>query len=299
MYGTDDWEYILRMLQIASTVNRSLGVQEDATRNAYIQTQRGLFATIREFHIAYDDAKPYFERIARFVSRFYTILSLNYDLVLYWALLWSNDYSNIPVYFKDCLAFHGDRNGELDPEWQRYYAPHEAHGDRKPVVWWYPHGNLALVSPIVGRDRKIARSRGEHSLSDLLDKVAEEWEREDQTPLLVAEGESAQKEDAIARSDYLRVVLDTVIPMYVESNLVMYGFNMDDNDDHITQQLLGATDVSRVAFSLFTQGRPARWMRTRRRAVDKVQQISEQVEREIQIQFFHATSEGAWIYPKE
>lgn len=299
-FGTNDWEFVLRTLQIASTVNRYLGVEDDSTRPAYTQTQRGLFEVVREIHIEHDEARPYFERIVEFLSQFYTVLSLNYDLIVYWAALWSNEYLDLPAYFKDCFAFYNDYSGQLDNDWPMYYEPHAAQGNKKPVVLWYPHGNLALVSTLFGRDRKVTRPRNEDESADLLDAVAAEWERADQTPLLVAEGGRLQKENAIARSDYLRTVFNDVIPRAVKDDVVFYGFNMDDNDDHIITQLLGRkTTVTRLAFSLHTDGDKQRWMATQRKVEDKVRLIGEQAQKKIEVKFFHATSEGAWIYPKE
>lgn len=89
-FQTSDFEYVLHILRTARRVNRSLNINDHATAQTYTRTQAALVRTVRDIHPSYDDVSPHFPSIAEFIRGFSLILSLNYDLILYWSFMWAN-----------------------------------------------------------------------------------------------------------------------------------------------------------------------------------------------------------------
>lgn len=116
--GTEDFELVLNMLWHAEHVNRALDVEEDITKQAYADVREALVRAVREVHCTYEDVEPYLSAIHNFIGRFQTVLSLNYDLVVYWAMLAGNTEFEASR-FKDCFT-----DGiHLDPNWERLREP--------------------------------------------------------------------------------------------------------------------------------------------------------------------------------
>lgn len=68
----------------------------------YKEIRNGLIATVRSIHPSYQEVYPFLENIYNFIKQFNTIISLNYDLILYWALMYGlgiNDNFSL----KDCF----------------------------------------------------------------------------------------------------------------------------------------------------------------------------------------------------
>jgi hypothetical protein len=70
-----------------------------------------------------------------FASAFPTVVSLNYDLTLYWAMLLFNAANG--SWFKD--AFH---DGEFQTDWEYLLRPY-GHAAGATLVF-YPHGSLSV-----------------------------------------------------------------------------------------------------------------------------------------------------------
>ena len=116
-------------------------------------------------------------KITNFLERFDTVISLNYDLILYWAILWANDHSTVK-YFKDCFI----KEGEFESDWHWLRG---AYGGRESTLVFYPHGNLVLATDFFGDTRKIIRDGSLIEIegkiykvtdSDLMQSIVEAWE---------------------------------------------------------------------------------------------------------------------------
>jgi hypothetical protein len=276
--NTHDFEFVLKMLWHTYHINKALGIQSEIAEEAYDSIRRALIETIQQHHAPYDVVRPKLPLIWKYLKHFTTVLSLNYDLIVYWAFLDANDI--LGGWFKDGFA---EPDHTLKSDWRVLRKPRGAEG---ATLVWYPHGNLALASSLDGTDRKITRRT-----ANLLDDVSEAWRNAEATPLFVAEGESRQKELAIRRSGYLSTVFDEVLPE-LGTSLVIYGWGMKDNDKHILRQLCEG-DLLRIAVSVRISGRS-------RRAVDewcdlKKRQIAS-CKRQVEVQFFDAESSGCWIH---
>src|SRR5690606_36755148 len=128
-----------------------------------------------------------------FMKRFKMAVSLNYDLLVYWAMLLEN--TRHQNRFKDSFI-HGD----VDSEWEMYLEPYGS-APRSTLVF-YPHVNLALATDFNGSETKLTAG----SFSNILDTAISNWQTGAYTPLFVSEGTSKQKVSTIRRSHYLNTV---------------------------------------------------------------------------------------------
>ena len=88
---TTDFELVMRALQQTHRINELLRVQDDRSSEAYSSLQDALIKTVGEVHPRHEDVSSRLDRIGGFMKPFDTVLSLNYDLIVYWAIMeWSN-----------------------------------------------------------------------------------------------------------------------------------------------------------------------------------------------------------------
>ncbi|MBI5842383.1 MAG: DUF4917 family protein [Chloroflexi bacterium] len=249
----------------------------------YRLTRNSLIRIVQKIHPERKEVKKYFPRIAEFIRSFSTIVSLNYDLILYWARMWAIE-DNSRIVFKDCFD-----NGQFQYNWEKYREALQSRGERKSVLVFYPHGNLALGINTNGDEQKI----GNEDIG-LLSQVFRKWESGQLLPLFVSEGTSAQKLNTIQKSRYLRRVYDSVMHQCYKS-VAIYGSSLQENDEHILRALLEG-GVRKIAVSVHkTHGQSWKQICDAYRVrINKV--AMESIKKPIKPVFFDAQSEGAWIY---
>ncbi len=234
---TEDFERVLRMLWNTTEINRALKIKDKETKKAYKSVRTALVQAVTTIHPVYTEISERLPLAAKFMKRFKMVVSLNYDLLVYWTMMHEN---NIRQHrFKDCFT----QNKDFNSNWQSYLSPH-GYNTRSTLVF-YPHGNLALASDLNGREMKlVARS------SDLLNTISSEWESGEFTPLFVSEGTSKQKVAAINRSHYLKTVHDSVLPK-LGKRIAIFGWSLSANDVHILRAI-GRGNLTDVAVSVRT-----------------------------------------------
>ncbi|WP_018151178.1 DUF4917 family protein [Leeia oryzae] len=268
-FGTDDFELVLRRLWQATLVNQALQVEPGAVEHAYREVRAALITTVRNIHISHNDALHHFEPIYSFMKDFRTVLSLNYDLVVYWSMLAGNH--SLGQWFKD-----GFLRGDFIEDWKKLRKPYRA--DDATLVF-YPHGNLITARQANQTELKLSADE-----DSLLARILEAWESENVVPLFVCEGTSMDKRRSINSSNYLSRVFREVIPN-VEPTLVIYGWSMSDHDQHILDQLKHAR-LRRIAVSIYQNNEDdAKRIRAKLTRL----QMPEPV-------FFDAESPGCWIH---
>lgn len=184
-------------------------------------------------------------------------------------------------WFKDCFI----HSGRFEYNWKDLEEPYQSDGT---TLVFYPHGNLILASTLDGEEIKIQR---EEEFEILLDRITAEWNGGEVIPLFVSEGETSQKLKAIRRSEYLSRVYHSVLPD-AGSSLVIYGSSLNNNDDHIFQQLRKAR-INRIAVSVFRG----------ERVDDEIAAQTEDIREKLSgywprasFTFFDAESDGCWLY---
>jgi len=271
-FGVNDFELVLRRLWQAKVVNFTLDVPAGPVEEAYLQVRTALIATVRDVHITHEDALTHLKPIYTFMHTFKTVVSLNYDLLVYWAVMQSR--GDLGNWLKDCFG----KGGAFPDEWEYMRRPYYAAG---ATLVFYPHGNLVLARDFDESERKISTG----GFQDLLGQILDEWESGKAVPLFVCDGTSEQKVKSISGSSYLQRVYREVLPAMGDS-LVIYGWAMGEQEAHILQKLKQGRP-QRIAVSVY-QGNE-QYMR---HVADKLQEanLPEPV-------FFDSASPGCWHNP--
>lgn len=233
---TTDFELVMRMLWHASKINQALEISDDCTTRAYESVRDALIEVVRAVHPPYEEIFDHLLTAATFMSRFSTVVSLNYDVLVYWAILVGNQHA--PNRFKDCFI-----ESEFQQDWQWLREPYGSNPETTLI--FYPHGNLSLGANLEGAEFKIQAE----TEASLLDTVFDKWRTGDATPVFVSEGTSEQKRMAIRHSPYLSTVYKEVLPNLGES-VVVYGWSIGDNDDHLLDAICRRRCVHRFAVAV-------------------------------------------------
>lgn len=270
-FNTSDFEFILRLVWQASNVNRSLSIQDERTHAAYVRVRECLIQSVRNVHPEYQEISNHLPAIYEYLKNFRTVLSLNYDLILYWAIMYGvgvHDYHSL----KDCFV-----NGQFYEDWRRLRDP--INGDISTTLAFYPHGSLVLSRNSVETEFKIS-SVG----VGLLESILQAWESEQVVPLFVSEGIPKQKINAIQSSGYLNTVYREVLTS-LEPALVIYGWGFWDQDLYIMQRI-ASSRIQKVAVSVYGGDQAY---------CNKVSHtISQLLGYQTQVHFFHSDSPGCW-----
>lgn len=269
-FDVEDFELVLRRLWQAKLVNKALKIDHGKVEESYQQVRTALIATVRDTHVSYQETEKHLEHIYQFMKPFKKVVSLNYDLIVYWAAMYgNNEIKNETGYFgwfKDCFNA------------QRVFANWQEAND---TLFVYPHGNLVLRHHKFSNVKKITVGKSE----DLLESILSKWERKDLAPAFVCEGTQESKEQSISSCDYLEKVFYEVLPS-LEENIVIYGWAMAEQDEHILEQI-GKNQPQKVAVSVYQNDEVFMG-----RVKKKFKSIG--VEKVI---FFDSQSAGAWNEP--
>lgn len=234
--GTTDFEHVLLACWYADRVNRSLGGRAGGISAAYEEVRNALIESVHVVHPAHADIASELERVAAYATRFKTVVTLNYDLTMYWAMLLFNAMHG--PWFKDAFL-----HGEFIPAWEFLRRPYEGVGDATLV--FYPHGSLSIARDYLGEETKLAAIP-----SDLLGTITRTWTSGGHIPVFVSEGTSKQKLAAIRRSHYLSNVYERVLPTLGDS-IVVYGWSVDERDIHIIEAI-ATSQPQCIAISVYT-----------------------------------------------
>lgn len=275
-FKTNDFELILRLVWQASNVNRSLGIPDEKTHGAYIRVRECLIDTVRSIHPQYVEISHNFMPIYDFLKKFRTVISLNYDLIVYWAIMYGNEIKDWHA-VKDCF-----NNQRFEQNWKRYRMP--IRYDKSTTLVFYPHGNLILSRDNIESEFKLSNVDG-----CLLDSILKAWRSEQCVPLFVCEGESYQKIKAIESSNYLNVVYREVYKD-VGRKLVVYGWGIGKQDEYILKKL-ASSEVESIAVSVYGNNQDYC-----RRVIHTIfENISM---RKVRVEFFDSESQGCWNNPQ-
>ena len=108
-FGIRDFEYVLRKLADTNHVNQILQIPETITATSYDRLKNALVQTVQRVHPEYGDVLPKLESISKFMTHFHTVANLNYDLLVYWAMLRGNELLKAN-WFKDGFYYEQEEN---------------------------------------------------------------------------------------------------------------------------------------------------------------------------------------------
>lgn len=275
-FVTTDFEFVLRLLWHAQLVNAALEIPGESTQSAYTGIRNALIGTLRAIHAPYEDVVDRLTMASQYMGRFKTVASLNYDLLVYWAMIIGSEAS--PNRFKDCFV-----QGDFQHNWCRFRKPWG--NSQSATLVFYPHGNLVLGADLRGVEKKIQTEDHEQ----LLDTIIRRWENADLASRFVSEGTSELKLDSILSSPYLRTVYSEVLPE-IGHSVVTFGWSMSEQDDHLLKAMCKG-QIRRFAVSVLPDS-------------DHLDEMCARVERRLreelksnhfELQFFDANSPGCWI----
>lgn len=288
-FETKDFEYILKLLSHARDINAALEIKEVQTQQAYNAVRSSLINVVQQLHVSYDQVAPVIPKVVNFLTQFDTIISLNYDLILYWTILWAND-NDSEKYFIDCFV-----RGEFTQDWQWLRKKYKG---KNTVLVFYPHGNLALASKNGGTVKLSRRKQAIETADtiylttkDLMNTIQHSWVSGGYVPLFVSEGSSKQKLMAIQRNGYLNSVYESALPTD-NGTLVIYGWSVSDQDEHILSKLITGKP-KKIAVSIY---KSADWEDKAFEIRKKILGIYFQKHRGTpeEIVFYDSASEGCW-----
>lgn len=271
---TDDFEMVLRLIWHAAQVNQVLEIPDGRTQAAYDRVREALINAVRATHPDRKEIAGQIPAIYEFVKKFNTVLTLNYDLILYWVVMHGKD-KNDGVALKDCFAW-----GDFREDWREFRR--NPGGERFTTLLFYPHGNLALARDLTGSEMKL-----ENRCSGLLQSIFDAWNEKKNVPLFVSEGVKEQKVKSIRSSNYLRTVYREVLAD-LSSDLVVYGWSFGEQDLHVLKRL-AASNINRFAVSVHADDQ---------QYCEKVRRIIRQeFGSHVEIEFFDSRSPGCWNNP--
>ncbi|HDO1314668.1 DUF4917 family protein [Aeromonas veronii] len=228
--GTYDFETIMGKLVSAQMVLESYG--GDPALIAQISEDQqilkeSLVSAIAKTHpsLPSDVTTDQFIAVRKFLSTFKNVFSLNYDLLLYWAI---NKFN-------------------LDP--QNYRVDD---GFRYPTVWkvtgtnqnlFFIHGGLHIFDE---GDRIRKHASTEEGLT-IIDQVRSNLDRH-KFPLFVSEPTAQKKKARIEHNPYLYKSFTKLGEL--EGVLFIHGHSLDENDKHIFDKVV-SSNVSKVYVSIF------------------------------------------------
>lgn len=276
---TTDFEVVMRALRQAATVielyqntNHVLAGQLRADADGLREV---LVSAIAHSHPEYpgDIASESYAACKRFLARFNRIFTVNYDLLLYWALMQREIEPSVPC--DDGFRKPDDINAE--------YVTWEPENTYKQNVY-YLHGALHIFDAGV----EIQKYTWVNTGIRLIEQVRTALEN-NLYPLFVAEGESAQKLARIRHSDFLSKAHRSVTPL--QGAMFTYGHAFADNDAHIFRLVI-KSKLKQLFVGIY--GDPE--SPTNQEIMSQAQAVAGQrpATKPLDVRFYDAGSAGVW-----
>ncbi len=218
--NTRNFERVLSELASAIRMADALGEDTKPYVDRYQSIQQALGSAVQSVHVNYTGIPAAtLEAIGHVLQKQEYVFTTSYDLIVYWAMH-AVGYSGL------CDCFWCDKNS-FDP------ANSDVPANRTPV--YFLHGALHLVVMGSGLTRKLVH-KNHPNLRTLLDQFGRPLDGDEQArPLLITEGSSQHKLQAIEGNDYLAHALDQLGKC--DLPLVVFGSDLSEQDQHLVEAL--------------------------------------------------------------
>lgn len=219
--ATTDFEVVMRTLRSSAILLRAYSSELQAVAQSFESDADGLrevlVSAIANHHPDYpaEIESHRYASCRTFLSRFKSIYTLNYDLLLYWALMQAEIAP--PIEHDD--GFRTPDDGPCE------YVSWDISKTNDQNVF-YLHGGLHLFD----RANELVKYTWCNTGVRLIEQIRAAL-LENYYPLFVAEGESKQKYNRIRHSDYLSRSYRSFGA--ISGTLFIYGHSLADNDEHI------------------------------------------------------------------
>ncbi|MBQ0140378.1 MAG: DUF4917 family protein [Kurthia sp.] len=277
-FDTYDFELILRLVWHSKLVNNHLGIVDQKIDDAYENIKTALIKVVKDVHCEHATIAVQLPILYKFTKQFSTIVSLNYDLILYWILMYGNHF-NDGHKFKDC--FQGD--GGFRNDWEVLRTP--IREEKEVTLSFYQHGNLSIFRNVKKSETKIKSDE----FTGLIDAITNEW-GDEKIPLFVAEGTGAKKLESIKSSPYLSTIFYEVLSKLINrnNNLVIYGWGIGEQEQHLIQQIFKKETVGKVAISTYSKNQSE---------CHRISSLIKKTSPNVEVEFFDSQSSGCWNNP--
>jgi hypothetical protein len=210
-----NFERALHDLLVAETVSEALGFgrESEVIADRYDRIRNSLIAAVHHVHIPFGMVPDStLTHLMQCMAEYRAVFSLNYDLLLYWALMQK------PERFTDCF-----NQGDFEPRFERDLW------DRCHL--YFVHGGIHLYRRVYGDVYKRHNEDG----ANLLSLFGQPIDGSPAIPLFVSEGTARQKRAAIADSPYLTFAYERLEAC--SSPVVVLGTSLGEPDRHIVGAL--------------------------------------------------------------
>ncbi|MEZ9819103.1 DUF4917 family protein [Shewanella sp. 10N.286.45.A1] len=268
-FETSDFEQIMKNLIAAEVVGDAYGIDADTLeqiRDDQEKLKESLIDVISRCHPLRPSeiTNEQFRAVRSFLRGFQNIFTLNYDILLYWAINKTNREIDDYRYLNKTDGF--DSN----------YWSH----DRRQNLF-FVHGGLHLYD--TGTDiKKHVYYRDERI--GIVDQVQENLDA-GKFPLFVSEPSHEKKLHKIEHNPYLNRCYQAL--KSIDGTLYIHGHSMDDNDMHIFQQIKGS-GVSKVYVGIFGDPNNDHNTRARANALAFLQRLG------LEVEFYDAATAPIW-----
>lgn len=277
--GTSDFEEVIRALLSAAKITPAFGASGTEMAVEMRKDADALKGILVEAIASRHPDRPQgvgdeaFNACRAFLRNFGCYYTLNYDLLLYWALM------------------HDEADGTVLPRNDGFTNPDGPSGTGY-VIWegsndqtvHFLHGALHLLDA----GAELQKRTWSRTSVPLMDQVREALDQE-RYPLFVAEGESRQKLNWIQHHAYLSRALRSFGS--ISGDLFIYGHSLASNDEHVLRRIERGK-VQRLFVSLY--GDPA--TPENDRIVRRATLMSERrgTRSPLEVQFYDAASASVW-----
>ena len=289
--GTQDFEVVIRALEQGSLL---LPIYAEGKKKAANEMAKNatelkelLIATVAGNH---PERPSRYWACREFLTHFLAgekrgrVYTLNYDLLLYWALMHDdNPFEGNPA---DITSIDGFGADEDDPDAEYVVWKAETTANKQCVH--YLHGALHLYDA----GAELNKYTWNRSGIPLIDQARAAMD-ENMFPVFVSEGKSKGKLAKIRHSAYLQhsyKSFHSVMDQKPQA-LFVYGHSLDKNDDHILSRI-GRGKCSKVYISLY--GEPS--SNSNKRIIKRAKEIAgmRHIRNPMKLSFFEASTANVW-----
>lgn len=218
---TADFESVMKMLddsrQVIKIYDDKAGLDAKIEKDS-TQLKKHLVSIITNNHpaICTEIADANKQSCVEFLRPFKNIYTLNYDLLLYWAIMHDNSSGYTDGF--------GEDNESIDGE---YVVFKNTHGSRL----FYLHGGLHIFD---AGDEIIKKTYSKTGIK-LFDQIKENLDK-NIYPVFISEGDSKQKKTKILHNSYLNHCYKSL--RFIGGDLVILGTELKRNDTHILDAIM-------------------------------------------------------------
>jgi hypothetical protein len=278
LLGTTDFEVVMRALRDASRLATIYGPDLPDLAKRLSDDAAGLrevlVRAIADNHPGHpgDIALARYSACRQFLAHFDMIYSLNYDLLLYWALMHTELHP--PVRCDD--GFRTPESGEAEyVTWEPGRYAQNVH---------YLHGTLHIFDA----GTEVQKYTWSNTGIRLIDQIRAALHG-GLYPIFVAEGESAQKFERIRHNDFLSKAYRSF--QEIGNTLFIYGHSMAPNDAHI-MRLIGRGKLKQLFVGIYGDENSEGNQLIRRQV--ELLQAMRPPRRPLSVAYFDAASASVW-----